>query len=170
MKNDQILVYLDTSIFAGRILLDDEEDKKSSLLLRRISNEKYPYFRFVTSKFTLVELAELISRKKTKNKAKTVLFDLMNDPKLPIFFLNPEKPHKETKKKEFYDIDTLIQNFVNTALDYNIPGFDTIHAHTVKETNEEIIAISKDKHFKRFKKLKNVKEVLKPSQFLSKYK
>ena len=63
----------------------------------------------------------------------------------------------------------LIAHFVNTALKYKIPGFDTIHAHTVKNLNEKVIAVSKDNHFKRFDKLKNIIEILKPSEFLNKY-
>ena len=168
-EKEKLLVYVDTSVFAGKVLLKDEEDKKSSLLIRRISANKFNNFKFVTSKFTLVELGELISRKKTKNKAKTVLFDIMYNSKLPIFLLNPEDPHKEFKKKEYFEIDLLIKNFVNTALDFNIPGFDTIHAHTVKTIDQNIIAVSKDNHFRRFNKIKNVSEVLKPSQFLIKY-
>jgi predicted nucleic acid-binding protein len=163
------LIYLDTSVFVGKILSQDNEDKKSKLLLNRIFNHKYDDLKFVSSKFTLIELAELISRKKTKNKAKIVLFDLMYNPDIPIYFINPEKEHKEWKKKEYFDIDRLISNFINTALDFNIPGFDTIHAHTVKKLNEKMIAVSKDNHFKRFKQLKNIIQILKPSEFIEKY-
>lgn len=164
------LVYLDTSVFAGKVLIKDAEDKSCALLWKEITNRKYRNFQFITSIFTLIELAELISRKKSKMKAKAVLFDIMNNPDLPISLMGPEKAHKVSKNKEFFDIDLLIANMINTALRYNLPGFDTIHAHTVKTLKEKaIIVVSKDKHFKRFKKIKNVKEVLKASQFLKKY-
>ncbi len=170
LNNRLQLVYLDTSIFAGAILLQDEEDKKSKILLRNISKNKYTKFEFVTSKFTLIELAELISRKKTENKAKVTLFDLLYYPNNIINFINPEKPHKKSTTKEYFDMDTLISNIVNTALKFKIPGFDTIHAHTVSKQDKKTVAISKDNHFKRFNKIKKVIEILKPSQFLEKYK
>jgi len=93
-ETDSKLVYLNTSIFAGKVLLNDAEDKKCALLIKNISEEKFADYEFVTSKFTLIELAELISRKKTKEKAKAILFDIMNNPDLPIYLINPEPVHK----------------------------------------------------------------------------
>lgn len=169
-KDHPKLVYLDTSIFAGAILLNDNEDKKCALLLKKICQNKLTKYEFITSIFTLVELAELISRKKTKNKAKAILFDLVYNPDYRITLVNPEPTHKIWGNREYFDIDLLIANLVNTALEYHIPGFDTIHAHTVKNLDEKIIVISKDSHFNRFKKLKNVIEVIRASDFLNKYK
>lgn len=168
-KPDSKLVYLDTSIFAGKVLLSDAEDKKCALLIKKVTNNEFGDYEFVTSKFTLIELAELISRKKTKNKAKVVLWDIY-DPDLPVYLINPEPVHKTWEKGEYFDIDLLIANLINTALDYSIPGFDTIHAHTVKGLDEKVIAVSKDVHFNRFEKIKNVTEVVKASEFLDKYK
>lgn len=167
--SNKSIIYLDTSIFAGKVLMRDFEDKKCSALWNKIIKNKLGDFEFITSKFTLIELAELISRKKTKMKAKALLFDITSNPDLPISLMSPEMPHKLSKGKEFFDIDLLISNIINTALEYNIPGFDTIHAHTVKKLKKNIIAVSKDKHFKRFQNIKNVIEILKPSQFLDKY-
>jgi len=171
-------IYLDTSIFAGQVLQKDAEDEKCALLLEKISNNELDSYFFMTSKFTLVELAELIARKETTEKAKSILFDIMNI-EMPIALLNPEPVHrtwytqnkkKQNREKSYgYDIDRLISNLVNTALEFRIPGFDTIHAHTVKKLGEQIIAVSKDKDFKRFKGIDNVTEVLKASEFLSKY-
>jgi len=164
------LVYLDTSIFAGKVLLTDAEDEKCAVLIEKISSGEFDDYEFITSKFTLIELAELISRKQTQDKAKSILFDIIYNPDLPIFLINPESVHKTWAKSEFFDIDLLIADIVNTALEYKIPGFDTIHAHTVKTLKEKIIAVSKDTHFGRFEKIKNVTEVVKPSVFLDKYK
>ena len=164
------LVYLDTSIFADKVLLSDAEDRKCAQLINRIANKEFGNYKFITSKFTLIELAELISRKKTKNKAKIILFDMMDNPDLPIYFVNPEPVHETWGRHEYFDINFLIRNLINTALDYSIPGFDTIHAHAVRKLNEKIIAVSKDVHFNRFTKIKNVTEVVTASEFLGKYK
>ncbi|MBA7596399.1 hypothetical protein ES703_03369 [subsurface metagenome] len=163
-------VYLDTSIFAGKVLLNDAEDKKCALLIKKISDKECGNYKFITSIFTLVELAELISRRETEDKAKSILFDIMNDPDLPIYLINPEPVHKASKTREYFDIDILIAHLVKTALKYSIPGFDTIHAHTVRNLDEKIIAVSKDTHFKRFNKLENVIDVVNASDFLDKYK
>ena len=174
-KIDSKLVYLDTSIFAGKVLLSDAEDKKCASLIDKISNKEFENWRFGTSKFALVELAEVISRQRTEDQAKSILFDVMYNPDLAIYLLNPEPVHKtwvhKTRgKRQFFDIDLLIANLVNTALEYSIPGFDTIHAHTIKRLNEEVIAVSKDTDFNRFKGVKNVIDVVKASEFLDKYK
>lgn len=97
MSNQPIskLVYLDTSIFAGKVLLSDKEDQKCVELIEKISNNELDNFTFVTSKFTLIELAELICRKKTQNEAKALLFDIMHDPNLKIMLLNPQPAHKK---------------------------------------------------------------------------
>ena len=163
------LVYLDTSIFAGMVLLSDEEDKKCALLIKKIANKEFENHQFITSKFTLIELAELITRKETKEKAKAVLFDLVYDPDLQIDLISPEPAHKTLYKREYFDIDLLIAHIVNTALEYSIPGFDTIHAHTVRKLNEKIIAISKDKDFHKFRGITNVSEVVKASDFLNEH-
>lgn len=159
------LTYLDTSVFAGSVLLEDDEDRSCALLIRQISNNLYDDYTFITSVFTLIELAELIARKRTKDKAKAILFDIMYDPNLPIQLVNPEPVHKTWGQKDYFDIDKLVANLVNTALEYGIPGFDTIHAHTIRRLDSKVIAISKDVHFNRFKKIKNVTDVVIPSEF-----
>lgn len=164
------VVYLDTSVFAGKVLLTDAEDKNCALLLEKISNKQLDNYDFITSKFTLIELAELIARRKTKDEAKSILFDLMYDRDLRIYLVNPESAHKAWKGYEYFDIDTLIAGLVNTALKYGIPGFDTIHAHTIRNLEEKIIAVSKDAHFNRFRKLDAVVDVVNASDFLDKYK
>lgn len=174
-KTDSMSVYLDTSIFAGKVLLSDDEDKKCALLMETISNKEFDNYAFMTSKFTLVDLAELISRRKTIDKAKSILFDIMNNPDLPIYLLNPEPvhktwTHKTLGKRQLFDIDLLIANLVNTALDYRIPGFDTIHAHTVRRLGEDVIVVSRDTHFSRFKGINNVIDIVTASGFLDKYK
>lgn len=169
-ETDSKLVYLDASIFAGAVLLADAEDQQCALLIKRIANKKFAGYQFITSKFTLIELAELVSRKETKDKAKAILFDIVYNPDLPIDLINPEPVHKTWGKKQYFDIDLLIAHLVNTALEYSIPGFDTIHAHTVKKINEQIIAVSKDKDFNRFQKITNVIDIVKASEFLGKYK
>ena len=58
-------VYLDTSIFAGKVMMADQEDKQCAILLGKISSNEFNQFRFLTSKFTLIEIAELIARKVT---------------------------------------------------------------------------------------------------------
>ena len=163
------LTYLDTSIFAGSALLEDDEDRSCALLIERISNNLYEDYTFITSVFTLIELAELIARRKTKDKAKAILFDIMYDPNLPIQLVNPEPVHKTWGQRDYFDIDRLVANLVNTALEYGIPGFDTIHAHTIRKLNSKVIAISKDVHFNRFKQIKNVSDVVKPSEFVKDY-
>jgi len=172
MNNELVskLVYLDASIFAGTVLLSDDEDKQCALLIKRIANKEFAGYQFITSKFTLIELAELISRKETKDKAKAILFDIVYDPELPIDLIDPEPVHKTWGKRRYFDIDLLIAHLVNTALEYSIPGFDTIHAHTVMKINEKIIAVSKDRDFKRFQRITNVIDIVKASEFLDKYK
>ena len=167
---DSMLVYLDTSIFAGDVLRNDAEDKQCATLMRKIVKNEFRTYTFITSIFTLIELAELIARKKTKNRAKAILFDIMNNPDLPVYLVNPEPIHRRWGKREYFDIDLLIAHFVNTALDHRIPGFDTIHAHTIINIGESVIAVSKDAHFGRFKGLKNVVDVVRASAFLQKYK
>lgn len=169
-KTESKTVYLDTSIFAGKVLLNDAEDKKCALLIKKISDKELRNYKFITSIFTLVELAEVIARKETEDKAKSILFDIMNDPELPIYLVNPEPSHKTSKGREYFDIDRLIANLVKTALKYRIPGFDTIHAHTIRKLDEKVIAISKDNHFNRFKELENVIDVVNASGFLDRYK
>jgi len=164
------LVYLDTSIFAGTVLLSDDEDKKCAFLINIIANKGFEDYQFITSKFTLIELAELISRKETKDKAKAVLFDIVYNPDLPINLISPESAHKSWGKREYFDIDLLIAHLVNTALEYSIPGYDTIHAHTVIKLNENVIVVSKDKDFNKLLTIGNVIDVVKASEFLDKYK
>ena len=168
-KTESELVYLDTSIFAGSALRRDAEDEKCRLLIEKIRDGKLSSYEFVTSIFTLVELADVISRRQTEEKAKALLFDVMNDPDLPIYFADPEPAHKTWKGREYFDIDVLIRNFLNTTLKYRLPGFDTIHAHTVRKLDKKVIAVSKDKHFGRFEGLNNVVSVVNASDFLQKY-
>ena len=80
-----------------------------------------------------------------QNQPIVSLFDLMNNPDIPIYFINPEKVHKNWNKREHFDIDLLIANIINTALDYNLPGFDTIHAHpTLSEAWMEAALIANE--------------------------
>jgi len=162
-------VYLDTSIFAGKVMMADQEDKQCAILLGKISSNEFNQFRFLTSKFTLIEIAELIARKVTEDKAKSTLFDLVYNPQIPIFLINPEPAHKTWARREYFDIDLLVANIVNTALKHRMPGFDTIHAHTIFTVGERIIAVSKDTHFQRFKNIKNVVDVVTATDFLKNY-
>lgn len=164
------LVYLDTSIFAGKVMLADVEDRKCALLIDKVSGNEFKTYRFLTSKFTLIELAELIARKVTEDKAKSILFDLVYNPELPIYLMNPEPVHKTWATREYFDIDLLIANIVNTALKHRMPGFDTIRAHTITMLEEKVIAVSKDTHFQRFRGLENVVDVVTATSFLDKYK
>ena len=129
MKNKMFQsVYLDTSIFAGKVILADTEDRQCALLIDKVPCNDLKEYKFLTSKFTLIELAELISRKVTEEKAKSIIFDLVYNPESRIFLVNPEPVHKTWATKQYFDIDILIANIVNTALKHRIPGFDTIHA------------------------------------------
>lgn len=163
-------VYLDTSIIAGSILKNDLEDKEAFKLISKIKRNKYPNFEFITSSFTLIEVAEVISRKKDKSRAKVLLWDIVNNPSVPILPVHPEPVHKKSGSKEYHELDELVAGIINTALEYKIPGYDTIHAHTVKNIKDKVIAVSKDKHFKYFQKLSNVSKVMKASEFIEEYK
>ena len=95
-KTEPKTVYLDTSIFAGKVLLSDAEDKKCALLIKKISDKEFDNYTFITSIFTLVELAELISRKETEDKAKIILFDILLSPfhhLLHLFWIFQSSPH-----------------------------------------------------------------------------
>ena len=105
----------------------------------------------------------------TEDKAKSTLFDLVYNPQIPIFLINPEPAHKTWARREYFDIDLLVANIVNTALKHRMPGFDTIHAHTIFTVGERIIAVSKDTHFQRFKNIKNVVDVVTATDFLKNY-
>ena len=89
---------------------------------------------------------------------------------MPIYLINPKPVHKTWKGRDYFYIDMLVARLVKTALKYTIPGFNTIHAHTVQNLDEKVIAVSKDRDFSRFKKLGNVIDVATASDFLDRYK
>lgn len=156
-------------MFVSSVKTDEgEQHKDAKKLIEKIYETPNPFklFRFFTSKFSLIEIGEVIARKVNVLEAKSLQLDLLYHPEKRIRLSDPYKPDMRENGKSYFDIDKLVLELSYTGMEYQLPVFDTIHCHTILTARTKVV-ISSDKHFKKLEKLGIDLET--PKSFLKKY-
>ena len=155
MNKDFFGVFIDSNIFVSYVLKKDGNNKEckrfiDSIIKKYSKNKKLKFF---ASRFSGVETASALRRKKNRKDAEAFLFKKELVWK-NIFLLLPPNP------KETFKIENFIMELIEIALKFGTDFSDTLQTHTIDTYKEQIdCIITEDKDFrdrlrKKYKRIK----------------
>jgi len=144
MIKKPIGVFIDSNVFVSYARKEQNHGVCKNFIdtiITKLSNKKN--IKFFASRFSGVETASVLRRKKSRKDAEAFLFRKENIWK-KIFLPLPPDP------KETFEIEDFITELIEIALKFGTDFGDTIQTHTIETYKDRIdYIITNDKDFKK---------------------
>jgi len=148
-------IFIDSNIFISYSRREDKNHKECKDFIDSIVNKfsKATQFRFFASRFSGVETASALRRKKSKKDAEAFLFKKENMWKNAFLPLPPNP-------KEKFQIEKFITELIDIALRFGTDFSDTLQTQAIENYKDQIdYIITEDDDFKnrlkkRYKRIK----------------
>ena len=148
-------VFIDSNIFVSYAKKEDCNHNECKEFLDKIVKDfsKRGYLKFFVSRFSGVETASALRRKKSRKDAEAFLFKKESSWE-NIFLTLPPNP------KEKFRIGAFIKELIDIALKFGTDFSDTLQTHSIETYKNQIdIIVTEDKDYKerlqkKYKKIK----------------
>lgn len=156
-----IEIYIDSNVIVASEIEEEEHHQKSKEFMEYVLASEGTDTIFFTSIFTFLELASaMIRRTDDKNKAYSLLYRIGKSWKESI------KPVPPILPKQLTSFGRLVDRLVETAVEFNTPSADTIHAQTVALYGFPYLVTWNKKDFSEMEKQISELKVLTPNEML----
>mgnify|MGYP001591756895 CR=1 FL=1 len=155
-------VYIDSDVMVASEIKGERNHIESKKFMEYVLKSKKADVMFFTSIFTFLELASAMIRRTNKpDKAYSLLYRVRKSWKK---FINPLPP-----MEKITSFTSLIDELIETSINFKTPAGDTIHAHTYANNKMDYFITWNTKHFNGMKKsIKKIK-ILTPTDILKEF-